>query len=252
MSAFSQSGTQYTQHWPSLVSPDWWLNQLHILTTGQPKSAWRWIPGQTAFSTHLSVLVGFLGYLFMVFGIQFLMRFKKSPFKLEGITQAHNLFLSVASAFLFLGFLEQIIPMIMTKGFVFSFCDEFSYTQPLEYLYFLNYLFKWVEFIDTLLLVLKKKQLTSIGIRPWWKKHVTTLQISQFIIDIGFVVFSQYTNMAYHNYPDWPHMGNCRGTRNAAFIGTILLSSYLILFIQFFANTYKKPLKKISKDKKDQ
>ncbi|KAJ1671626.1 Fatty acyl-CoA elongase/Polyunsaturated fatty acid specific elongation enzyme, partial [Spiromyces aspiralis] len=179
----------------------------------------------------------------------------------------------------------QIIPIIHKHGFVWAICDEFSWTQPLELLYYINYIFKWVEFIDTLFLVLKKKKLeflhvyhhsltmvlcysqllgrtsvswpictinlfvhvvmyyyyylASIGTKVWWKKHVTTLQITQFIVDLFLVVFSQYTNMAYHNYPHWPNMGNCRGSRTAAFIGSFLLSSYLILFVQFFAKTYK-------------
>ena len=159
MSSFSQSGTLYSQNLPSLISPDWWLNKIFLLTTGKPKSAWRWIPGHTPFSTHLSVLVGFLGYLAMVFAIQYLMRLKKSPFKLRSLTSAHNLFLSLSSAFLFLGFLEQLIPVIIKHGFIWSICDEFSWTQPMEVLYYINYLFKWVEFVDTLFLVLKKKNL---------------------------------------------------------------------------------------------
>ncbi|KAJ1678432.1 hypothetical protein EV182_004058, partial [Spiromyces aspiralis] len=93
---FTMSGTLHSQQWPSLVSPDWWLNKLFLLTTGKPKSAWRWIPGHTPFSTHLSVLLGFFGYLVMVFGIQFLMRFRSKPFKLRTLTSAHNLFLSLS------------------------------------------------------------------------------------------------------------------------------------------------------------
>ncbi|KAJ2459130.1 hypothetical protein GGF42_001649, partial [Coemansia sp. RSA 2424] len=65
LNPFSLSGTQHSQHWPSLISPDYWLNQGFILATGQPKSAWRWNPGTTFLSTQRSVLSGVVIYLAM-------------------------------------------------------------------------------------------------------------------------------------------------------------------------------------------
>lgn len=38
-------------------------------------------------------------------------------------------------------------------------------------------------------------------------------------------------------------MGNCAGTESAALLGCGLLSSYLVLFINFYIQTYKKPVK---------
>ncbi|KAJ1799159.1 Fatty acyl-CoA elongase/Polyunsaturated fatty acid specific elongation enzyme [Coemansia sp. RSA 2399] len=83
--------------------------------------------------------------------------------------------------------------------------------------------------------------LASCSIYPWWKKYVTTLQITQFIIDLGFVYFCTYQLIASRYYPNTlPFLGTCAGTEEAAIFGCALLSSYLLLFIQFFQRTYSK------------
>jgi fatty acid elongase 3 len=40
-----------------------------------------------------------------------------------------------------------------------------------------------------------------------------------------------------------PHLGNCSGSERAAIFGCSLLTSYLGLFINFYLQTYKKPVK---------
>ncbi|KAJ2514094.1 Fatty acyl-CoA elongase/Polyunsaturated fatty acid specific elongation enzyme [Coemansia sp. RSA 2049] len=83
--------------------------------------------------------------------------------------------------------------------------------------------------------------LASCSIYPWWKKYVTTLQIVQFVIDLGFVYFCTYQLIASRYYPNvLPFLGTCAGTEEAAIFGCALLSSYLLLFIQFFQRTYSK------------
>lgn len=80
---------------------------------------------------------------------------------------------------------------------------------------------------------------TAAGAKIWWKKYLTTLQITQFIIDLGIVYFCTYTYFSYtyiHILPDW---GSCAGTETSALFGCALLSSYLLLFINFYRLTYK-------------
>ena len=91
------------------------------------------------------------------------------------------------------------------------------------------------------------------GIRVWWKEWVTRIQIIQFVIDLVFVYFASYTypppNLVIDlissyfasNYFPWaPNNGTCAGEEFAAIFGCALLTSYLFLFIGFYAATYQR------------
>ncbi|KAJ2358282.1 Fatty acyl-CoA elongase/Polyunsaturated fatty acid specific elongation enzyme [Coemansia erecta] len=268
----------------NVFSPDFWLAETYRVL-GYDKSQWRWVNGETHLSTWREVGVGMAVYLGVIFGIQFLMRSRK-PFKLTRLAQIHNLGLTLISLVLLVLYVEELTPIISQGGLFHAVCAEEAWTQRLEVLYYLNYLTKWIEFTDTVFLVLKKKPLqflhvyhhsltmalcftqlngstsvswvvitlnllvhvvmyfyyflASCGIYPWWKKYVTTLQITQFIIDLGFVYFCTYQLIASRYYQHLPHCGTCAGTEEAAIFGCALLSSYLLLFIQFFQRTYSK------------
>ncbi|PVF93495.1 putative FEN1-fatty acid elongase [Serendipita vermifera] len=97
---------------------------------------------------------------------------------------------------------------------------------------------------------------TAGGRRFWWKQHVTTMQITQFIIDLCIVYYATY-QLSAHRYRDTfgflPQTRDCAGAPEAAAFGCGLLSSYLFLFIQFFIRTYvmkKKPTSKAGKEVK--
>ncbi|KAL5518942.1 ELO2 [Sanghuangporus vaninii] len=85
---------------------------------------------------------------------------------------------------------------------------------------------------------------TAGGARIWWKKHLTTMQIVQFVIDLFAVYFGTYSYFVYTYIPgQLPVLGTCAGTEGAALFGCGLLTSYLGLFINFYIQTYKKPAK---------
>ncbi|KAL0071971.1 Fatty acyl-CoA elongase/Polyunsaturated fatty acid specific elongation enzyme [Marasmius tenuissimus] len=89
---------------------------------------------------------------------------------------------------------------------------------------------------------------TAGGAKIWWKKYLTMMQIIQFIIDLFLVYFGTYSHFVTNYWKDTlPNIGDCAGGENAALFGCGLLSSYLLLFINFYFQTYKKPASKSGK-----
>ncbi|ORX53925.1 GNS1/SUR4 membrane protein [Hesseltinella vesiculosa] len=224
-------------------------------------------------------------YFVVIFGGRFLMQGLPAQ-RLQFFFQIHNLLLTLVSGALLVLMVEQIFPILYNHGLLYAICSTKGWTQPLELLYYLNYLVKYWELIDTVFLVLKKKKLeflhyyhhsltmvlcytqlngqttvswvpitlnltvhvlmyyyyfrTASGAKIWWKRYLTTMQIVQFIIDLFVIYFCTYTYFSYTYYPFLPNKGSCAGTETSALFGCALLSSYLLLFINFYRITYNK------------
>ncbi|KAI8989593.1 ELO family [Pilobolus umbonatus] len=84
---------------------------------------------------------------------------------------------------------------------------------------------------------------TSTGAKLWWKRHLTTMQITQFIIDLVVIYSVTYSYYAFSNGNHLPNFGTCAGTESAAAFGCAILTSYLFLFINFYRKTYKQKTK---------
>ncbi|KJX92088.1 elongation of fatty acids protein 3 [Zymoseptoria brevis] len=257
---------------------------------GYTPDDFRFISGKTPMASMAETALFLISYYIIIFGGREFMR-DRPAFKLNGLFKIHNFYLTAISGMLLLLFLEQLIPTITRNGVFYAICHyNGGWTQPLVVLYYLNYLTKYLELIDTCFLFLKKKPLTFLhtyhhgatallcytqllghtavswvpitlnlmvhvvmywyyfqsarGIKIWWKKYITMLQIIQFVIDLGFVYFASYTYFAARYFPWLPSYGICAGEEFAAVAGMGILSSYLFLFIGFYFNTYKKPVKK--------
>lgn len=257
---------------------------------GYKAEEFRYTVGSTPMSTMTETAVALTSYYIIIFGGRELMK-NREPFKLNFFFKIHNFYLTAISGILLALFLEQLIPTLARNGVFYAICNyNGGWTDQLVVLYYLNYLTKYLELIDTCFLFLKKKPLTFLhtyhhgatallcytqlightavswvpitlnltvhvvmywyyfqsarGIRIWWKKYITMLQIIQFVIDLGFVYFASYTYFSASYFPWLPTAGVCAGEEFAAFAGMGILSSYLVLFIGFYISTYKKPVRK--------
>lgn len=146
---------------------------------GQPASAFAFKPGVTplasfnegnansALSLDFSpfyfnlVAISCIIYFIVIFGGQFALR-RLPSFKLQVLKipfQVHNVLLTVVSATLLALTVEQILPKYQAHGLFYTICEASAWDQKLELLYYMNYLVKYWELLDTGFLVLKKKKL---------------------------------------------------------------------------------------------
>jgi len=78
------------------------------------------------------------------------------------LKQIHNFYLTAISGILLVLFLEQLIPTLVRHGVFYGICNHGGgWTDKLVILYYLNYLTKYLELIDTVFLFLKKKPLSK-------------------------------------------------------------------------------------------
>ncbi|KAI9276586.1 ELO family [Sporodiniella umbellata] len=272
-----------------------YFDQLYTLLTGKSAYDFRFVEGVTPLSTLNEVIVGCVTYFVVIFGGQYLLT-NATPMKCKTLNQIHNIFLTVVSLVLLLLTVEQLFPKLYRHGLYYAICSEDAWTQELELLYYLNYLVKYYELIDTVFLVLKKKKLeflhyfhhsmtmalcytqlvgrttvswvpivlnltvhvlmyyyyfrTGSGAKIWWKKYLTTMQITQFVIDLVVIYACTYSYYAFTYNKSLPNFGTCAGTESAAAFGSSILTSYLFLFINFYRMTYKQKSNAASVDRK--
>lgn len=107
------------------------------------------------------VLMTIATYYAVIFGGREIMRMM-SPIRINFVFQLHNLFLTALSLTLLVLLVEQLLPILVREGLMYAICNSGSWTQPIVTLYYLNYLTKFYELLDTVFLVLRKKPLTFL------------------------------------------------------------------------------------------
>ncbi|KAF9037454.1 elongase [Panaeolus papilionaceus] len=128
-----------------------------------PTHVQSWVRGESPLSTDQVVVTSLVTYLVTIFSIQWFMKDKKA-LKLMTLFQIHNAILSSGSALLLALILEDIAPKIWNHGFYYALCSEHSWSSRIEFYYMINYYFKYLELLDTVFLVLKKKPLQFLHV----------------------------------------------------------------------------------------
>lgn len=124
-------------------------------------SEFKFVPGELPMSNLPEVLTAIAAYYIIIFGGRAVLR-NTQPLKLNLLFQLHNLFLTSVSFTLLVLMVEQLVPMISRHGLFYAICNVGAWTQPMVTLYYMNYIVKFIEFIDTVFLVLKQKKLTFL------------------------------------------------------------------------------------------
>ena len=118
-----------------------------------------------------------ISYYVVIFGGRELMK-SREAFSLNGLFMLHNLVLTLISGVLLALFIEQLLGTVVNNGVFFAICNhKGGWTKELVTLYYvgifecafgqpadnlqLNYCTKYLELLDTVFLVLKKKPLSK-------------------------------------------------------------------------------------------
>ncbi|WFD31996.1 very-long-chain 3-oxoacyl-CoA synthase [Malassezia sp. CBS 17886] len=207
---------------------------------GTPVEQFKFVPPQTPLST-LPAALFFIGlYYVVIFGGRELMR-NRQPFKLKSIFLVHNLMLTVGSTVLLALFIEQLLPTITRHGLMFAICDaRGGWTQRLVVLYYLNYLTKFIELLDTVFLVLKKKPLTFLHC---YHHGATALLCYTQLVGHTAVSWVPITlNVSVHVVMYWYYFQSARGIRIPwkAWVTRFQIIQFIIdvLFIYFTTYTF--------------
>ncbi|KIW13261.1 hypothetical protein PV08_08448 [Exophiala spinifera] len=148
---------------PFIVKYDPWtvFEKAYTALTGHSSDRFRFVQGHTPLSTFKEAAVFIITYYAVIFGGRELMRHREAM-KLNRLFIIHNFFLTAISGGLLILFAQQLIPTLWENGLFDGICGSSGWSQKLLVLYYLNYLTKYVELLDTVFLVVKKKPLTFL------------------------------------------------------------------------------------------
>jgi len=177
---------------------------------GYPADKFEFVPGETPFSTLQETVGMIVLYYAVIFGGKEWMK-NRPAYKLNGLFMAHNFLMTAVSGALLVLFIEQLTPTLWRKGLYDGICGSGGWTRPLVTLYYLNYLNKYVELLDTVFLFLKKKPLTFLHC---YHHPATALLCYTQLIGHTSVSWVPITlNLTVHVVMYWYYFQTARGVR---------------------------------------
>lgn len=220
---------------PVNINVDPWslFNQAWTMFMGYPAKDFSFDQGVTPLSTSKSALSWIATYYFVIFGGRELMR-NQPAFKLNTAFIVHNFYLTAISGGLLVLFLQQLIPTIWRDGLFNNVCGASGWTQPLELLYYLNYLTKYLELLDTVFLVLKKKPLTFL--HTYHHGATALLCYTQLVGQTSVSWVPIVMNLTVHVVMYWYYFQSARGVRVwwKQYITMLQISQFVIDLGEFY------------------
>jgi hypothetical protein len=238
---------------------------------------WKYEPHQGLH--HLSVPFTAIGlYLLMVFFLPQVMK-NREPMKLQGLMVIHNYFLSYLSLVMMIGVLREVFYIWQISGIEGLMCDsnrEHLGQTNVYFWYHIFYLSKMYEFVDTAILILRKKPLiflhvyhhvitlllcwycmydnlsiqwlcttanTLVHVFMYYFYACQSLNISvwwkKYLTTLQIIQFivDDTANLSWAYYTILEER-TCSGSWSGFWFGVLVIASFLILFVQFFKKTY--------------
>ncbi|RKF57005.1 Elongation of fatty acids protein 2 [Erysiphe neolycopersici] len=197
-------------------------------------------PNSTPMASVKQTFSMIIAYYVIILGGREIMR-SRPAIQLNGIFKIHNFFLTLLSGALLVMFVEQIVPTIYKHGIYFSICDvQGGWTPQLVILYYINYITKYIELLDTVFLVLKKKPLTFLHC---YHHGATALLCFSQLLGVTTVSWVPITlNLTVHVIMYWYYFQSARGIRIwwKEWITRLQIMQFIIdiAFIYFAAYNY--------------
>jgi len=125
----------------------------------------QWVQGRTPFSNYDVVFIASFAYLAIIGILWYLMK-NRAPYSIGQVQAYHNLFLCLWSLVMFLGTVYDWIIKLTKDGFFSLNCATSSSEASgrLYYWVYIYYISKFYELLDTVIVVLRKKELTFLHV----------------------------------------------------------------------------------------
>eukprot|EP01133_Synstelium_polycarpum_P009124 gene9124-10700_t len=234
----------------------------------------KWETGVTPFSSVYSPALATIAYLAIVFGLQSYMTNRKE-FKLHWLCVVHNLFLSLLSLTMLVGIVVPLIRNPASTSLYAAACTLNTAGQ-MDFWYYVFYLSKVYEFLDTIFLVLRKKSLIFLHVYhhfiTFWLCWVnlaenTGVQWADITANcfVHIIMYFYYYKTEIGENPWWKkyitrvqilqfifdislhavwhyhhYTSHCNGTLRGVMFSNYVIFSFLFLFLQFYFRSYKK------------
>jgi len=135
-----------------------WTSQVTGLTAKQIDE-FDFIDGVTPLASIWTPFIVVPLYLLSIVLCKAIVNYRTKPFQLNSVVIVHNSLLSISSALLFVALVIEICWMTMVSSMMEVFCNESGrwIKGRVSCYYYINYIFKYIELLDTILLCLRGK-----------------------------------------------------------------------------------------------